>query len=227
MDAVREPRALEYGLALASPLWLVLGALAPANAASTQAGLRGWRSWLRPGAWLLGFPGAIGTSCAARGESWNELYYGTLGIFCFWLLVCAYGASAAALCTQPALRVPVVLLPLEPEKRAGARRGAAWSQQAWKALCVGGAVTMTVVAPMLGGLPALERDFGTAATTGGVLTALVGGALGISTVALFLGQAMRDRAPLTPAPRKTIWRRALLFAALAALGAATYRVLGS
>jgi hypothetical protein len=77
---------------------------------------------------------------------------------------------------------------------------------------------------MLGGVAQLERDFGEAAAAGGLLSAIVGGALGVAVLAVFLSQSLRDGpAPPSLSTRERVGRT-LIFSLLALLGIITYFV---
>jgi hypothetical protein len=219
MDAGREPRALEYGLSLLCALALGAGAV------GTLWGRAEPLRWVRAVCFLFAFPTLLAATCAARPEHWNELHYSTLGLCTLWLALCVYGASAAALCTEPASRLTGQLRSLDGAAPAAAQQFGA-ARQLWACMCGAAAIALTLVAPTLGGPDDLEHAFGDAAASGGVLTAVVGGALGVSTLAIFVGQGLRERRRPRPAPGREIWRRTLLFLALAALGASTYWVIG-
>jgi hypothetical protein len=94
-------------------------------------------------------------------------------------------------------------------------------QRAFIALCFAGAAALCVVAPALGGLSSLEQAWGDAALSGGVLTAIVGAALSVTTLAVYLGSGLRSLR--TPEPPDGTFRAAW-FLFLALLGAVVYFV---
>ena len=216
MDAARNPRAFEYGLALAALFMLCGGALVRAPSAAMPQ-----RQWLRAGLWLLGFPAALAGACAVRPEHWNQVHYASLGLCTLWLTLCVYAATAAAVSSEPAERLQCTIHARGGEDAHIPREGAAM-QRIWVALCVAGAIAITLIAPTLGGAAQLEREWGQSAATGGVLTAVVAGALGVTTLAVFLGQGLRDQRPMPRPPRRLVLKRALVFGLLALLGAGTF-----
>jgi hypothetical protein len=171
---------------------------------------------------LAVYPAALAASVALAPAERSAQHLGPLSLDLLFLSLCAYGASAARACAEPASELAASQHALgnepwdapEPERRL--------LQRAIAALCACGAVAVAIVAPALGGPQALQDAWGDAAAQGGVLTAVVGAALGVTVIGVFLGSGLRsDRAePAHPdAPLRTAW-----FLFLALLGAVTYFV---
>ncbi len=208
-----ETSALELTLALLSPLPLLLAAWLPAERA---------RARLRPFLLLCAHPAALGAAMVARPEGVNQQMYGPLALGLLWLSLCAYGASAATACASrgPSLRAAHVPLGKEPWDSAPAERPC--SPRAFVGLCCAGAAALCLLAPAMGGLPALEQAWGEAALDGGVLTAVVGAALAVATVGVYMADGLRSATSSEPRTDGGVRVASLLFLAL--LGAATYLI---
>jgi hypothetical protein len=207
-----------------SPTELVVGLLCPlplllGGALSTAKGLRS----LRSAVWLIVYPALLAVALASRPEALNQQLYGPFALVLLWLSLCAYGASAvtAALVRAPELAAVHTALGAAPrDAPQNARRPL---QLALVVVCFAGAAALCLVAPRAGGLSALEQAWGDAALSGGVLTAVVGAALGVATLAIYLGSALRAKRepePHTDAPLRVTW-----FLFLALLGIVTYFVI--
>jgi hypothetical protein len=215
LDATRTAGMLEVALGSAGLGALIAGALVPARAGSRMP-----RDLAQPVLWLIAFPGLLAASAGARPERWNQHLFGSVGLVLLWLALCAFGAKAALVSAGEAPRMPSTSFPLdEPTPPAG---DGALRQRAVVLLCVTGGAAIALIAPTWGGLPALEQAWGDAALTGGVLTAVIGGGLGVTTIAVFLGQALREASPARPPSRREMLLRALGYLWLAVLGAVTY-----
>jgi hypothetical protein len=214
-----EKRAAQLWLAGAGLVALLVGALA-----ADPSGQRAQR-WLRlrPVAWLIAFPALLAVSCALRSERWNQQHYGTALSLLLWLALLAYGAEAAKACAGAAAEVVSRSEPLEPAASDRALQ-AGMDLRTWVlvTVCFAGAIGLALIAPRWGGMRALELAWGDAALTGGVLTAVIGGALGVTTVAVFLAQGLREGAGSPLHSRRELMFRSLGYLALAVLGAITY-----
>ena len=212
-------RGSELALALACLLPLLLGA-----AVQSEVGARvPARRWVAGALFLTVFPALLGGTLVVRPEALNQQMFGPAGLLLVWLSLCAYGASAAAACATRAPELVALGTPLdhEPWDVPEAERGR--PQRVATALWLLGAAAIAVVAPALGGLPALERAWGDAALAGGVLTAVVGAALGAASLSVFLGGALRADAG-GHEPRAEMALRVAWFLFLALLGGVTYFV---
>lgn len=223
MDAGRDPRALEYGFAIAALCALAAGALA--RAPSPHAPHHTWLGWLRPLSWLTAFPGTLAAACAVRPEHWNQLHYGTLGVPLLWFTSGLYAVRAAAVSAEPSVRVHSTRSALTPATPPLATRDL--RKQLFALLCAAGALAIAWLAPTLGGMAALERDFGDSAGSGGVLTAVVAGALAVAVLGVYMAEGLRDHGPAAPTSRRVRALRAIAFSLLALLGLGTYLVIGS
>jgi len=213
-EGTRSVGMFEGALGSASLLALIAGALVRA-----PAGSRAPRDLVQPGLWLVAFPSLLVASCGARPERLNQHLYGSFGLVLLWLALCAFGAKAALVSAAEAPSMPSTSLPLSEEMLPpdGSLR-----QRGLALLCVIGGAAIALVAPSWGGLPALEQAWGEAALTGGVLTAVIGGALGVATIAVFLSQGLREATPVRAPSRKEMLLRTFGYLWLAALGAVTY-----
>jgi hypothetical protein len=137
--------------------------------------------------------------------------------------LCAYGASAAAACVENAAELTAVQSPLGAEPWDAPETEQRRLQRVIVAAFIGGAAAIAVVAPAVGGFAALEAAWGDAALSGGVLTSVIGAALGATAVGVFLGSGLRSEGESEGArgdrPLRTAW-----FLFLALLGAVTYFV---
>jgi hypothetical protein len=182
--------------------------------------------WVAGTLLLAGFPAALGAVLATRQEHLNQLALGPLALALLAAALCAYGASAALACaeTAPELAAERSALGREPWNAPEPERGRL--QRAIVGVTVLGAAAIVVVAPSLGGFAELEAAWGDAALAGGVLTAVIGAALGVATVSVFLGSGLRSEAEGEAAAADTSLRAAW-FLFLSLLGAVTYFVVTS
>jgi len=209
--------AVTTGVAAAASLPLPLlaaGVLLPRRAPATAP-------WLL----LFAFPCSLFGAVALYPEAVEQRAFTPPALVVAVLSMLLYGASAAwaASRTAPVRRSESRALdlispssgrPLNPRLR-----------RLVIALALAGAFAIAVVAPTLGGLASLQRDWGEAATRGAVFTAVVGATLASVVVAVFLGPALRAdyrRATLSRRARR-IRVASMLFLSL--LGALTYLVI--
>jgi hypothetical protein len=197
-------------------------ALRGGASSATAPALRGG-AWQRPVLWLVVFPAAIGAALALRPEPVDQQLFGPLAMCVLALSLCAYVAAAASgmgRSDAPALRVSHQPLGAEPWDAPPPEHDL--PRRLLIGVCFAGAVALGVIAPRLGGFEALEAAWGDAAPLGAMLSAVVGAALGITVLAVHLGQglrapAARERDPDADTALRTVW-----FLFLALLGAATY-----
>ena len=215
LDGTRTIGMLELALGSASLIALIAGALGPSRAGSRLA-----RDRAQPVLWLVAFPALVVASFGARPERWNQHLYGSFGLVLLWLALCAFGAKAALVSAGEPPRIPSTSRPLD--EAALPAGGGSLRQRGLALLCVIGGAAVALIAPTWGGLPALEQAWDEAALTGGVLTAVIGGALGVTTIAVFLGQGLREATPARAPSRREILLRTLGYLWLAVLGAVTY-----
>lgn len=209
-----------------SDLWLALAGLLPLVLGVLAHGLLGDRTQLArllAGTLLLvAYPGALVALLALRPEADNQLHHGPVALALLWLSLCAYGASAAASCAARPASIDATHTPLGSEPWDAAAPQRFGLRRVVIALFGCGAGAVAVIAPALGGHQALRGNWGDAALAGGVLTAVVGAALGVAVLGVFLGSALR-RTSVHPA-RGDAALRAAWFALLAVLGGVTYFV---
>ena len=209
------------------PLWPTAAALAPLLLGiGLQPYLERGDGWLRslPAALLLSvFPAALALVFASRSEALLQHALPPMALVLSWAALCAYGASAVAVCREPASELPA---------RSGELQASPWDAEVPErsrlqpfaiALCAAGATAIALLAPSLGGFRELSVAWGESARAGGVLTAVVGVALGAAVLAVFLGSALRaEPASRQSAPPGEVPLRVSWFLFLALLSFVTY-----
>lgn len=174
-------------------------------------------------AWVLlgGYPVLLAGLVAAVPGLVSQSPYSSAGLALGALSLVAFGAGAAFAATRPARMRPTSRRPLgsvSPIDEPGLR---VWMRRLLLGAAGLGALTVAVVAPSLGGTESYEPTWGDAAAEAAVLTAVVGGALGCTALALFVGPTLRAAREAAPS-RRQVNRRvaALLFSV--SLGVAFY-----
>jgi len=203
---------------------LLLGTLTSAPPLTRQAGLGNILGQFWRGACLLvAFPVSLAAVIACRSEALNLRIFGPATLTILGLSLCAYGAFAAQVCASPTETLAATYTNLgdRPRDAPPALRGRL--QAMFVGLCCVGACGLVFIAPAWGGSSALAAAWGDAAMAGGVLTAVVGTALGVATLTVFLSTGLRQ--PTTVPPRTGAALRATWFLFLALLGAITYIVI--
>ncbi len=209
------------------PLWPTLAALAPLLlGALLQPHVEQRADRLRglPAALLLAvFPAALALVFASRPEALLQRALPPPALVLAWAALCAYGASALFACRAPASDLPA---------RSGELQASPWDAEVRErsplqplaiALCAAGGAAIALLAPTLGGYEQLAGAWGAAVRAGGVLTAVVGVALGAAVIAVFLGTALRaDPSPSPPPGELPI--RVSWFLFLALLSFVTYYI---
>jgi hypothetical protein len=219
-----ETRAVDISLAFCCLAVLLPGTLISTPPLTQRSGI--WnipRQLWRAACLLLAFPIALATAIACRPEAGNLRIFGPPTLTLLGLSLCAYGAFAAVACAAPceALVASHVALGDQPRDAPPAGRGRL--QTIFVGLCCVGACGLVFVAPAWGGSSALASAWGEGAMAGGVLTAVVGAALGVTTLTVFLSAGLRQ--PTNVPPRTGAALRATWFLFLALLGAITYFVI--
>jgi hypothetical protein len=207
-----------------SPTELLVGLLCPlplllGGVLSVPAGSQ----FLRSSCWLVVYPAVLALALAVRPESVNQHLYGSFGLILVWLSLCAYGAAAVTAAVTRAPELLAVHSTLGAEPGDAPRSGRTALQRGLIVVSFAGAAALCMVAPRWGGLPLLDRAAGDAALSAGVLTAVVGAALGIATIAVYLSSALRAKPK--PEPRSDAPLRVTWFLFLALLGIITYFVI--
>lgn len=206
-----EPRSVAHLLWLLLPLpALVAGVIALERSRTV-------------GAWVLlgGYPTLVVAIVAAMPQLVLQSAYSTVGLVLGASSMVAFGAGAAYATMRPPSLRPTSRRPLgsvtpvdEPRSR---RRG--------RHLLVGagvlGSVLIAIVAPALGGVEAYGEPWGRAAPEAAVLTAVVGGALGAVTLAIFVGPTLRAPRGRKPS-RRQINRRVAALLVSVVIGVAFY-----
>jgi hypothetical protein len=188
-----------------------------------NGGVTSMNTALRPGLLLVVFPAALCAALALRPEALNQQLFGPFALCLLALSLCAYGAAVAssmAASGTDGLRPKHVPLGADPWDAPPREREL--PRRAFIGTCVAGAAGLALVAPRLGGQAELGQAWGDAAAVGGVLTAVVGAALGVTLLAVHLGDGLRAPSRRDPEPEtglRTAW-----FLFLALLGAVTYFV---
>jgi hypothetical protein len=198
----------QWALAAAALLGISLGAWAQQAGHARSAAVLLWAA----------FPTAL---CAASASAYAvaaELAFTPLALGLAPLSLCGYGAAVAAFAPPPR-RIAHELSPLTSHAAPPPR--SRLPHALLTALFVVGATTLTVILPALSPPHATSSRWGAAVLEGSVLVAVVGGALGVTVIAVFL-PAVERRDPRARATRgdaslRIAW---LLFVSL--VGAATY-----
>ena len=211
----------ERGIDLASETLGLLPLALGAWLGRGEAGSR--RDVLRPLLLLVVFPAALCGAVALRPEPLNQELFGPLALCLLAISLCAYGAAvttALARNAAPQLHIKSTALGADPWDAPPPESER--PRRAFIAACVAGAAALAWVAPSLGGYAELQEGWGDAAAVGGVLTAVVGCALAVALLAIFLGEGLR--APVSPTTQSDPGLRTAWFLFLALLGAVTYFV---
>lgn len=203
---------------LACLLPLVLGVAASELTARTSR-LRALPALL----WLAVYPAAFAAELASRPEVHHQRIFGPFALVLLWGALCAYGAAALAACRQRSPELCAVYVPLGNEPWDAPPKERSRLQGLVIALCATGAAAIALLAPSLGGYSALREAWGDSARAGGVLAAVVGAALAVSVVAVFLGTALRAESGARTRPREAPFQTAW-FLFLALLSLVTYFV---
>jgi len=220
-----QARTLDISLAFCCLAVLLLGTLIGTQPLTQQAGLghifgQFWRGTCL----LLAFPIALAAAIACRPEAHNLRLFGPATLTLLGLSLCAYGAFAAQACAASTETLMASHVTLGDRPRDAPPAGRGRLQAIFVGLCCMGACALVFVAPAWGGSSALSTAWGEAALAGGVLTAVVGAALGVATLTVFLSAGLRQ--PTTVPPKTGAALRATWFMFLALLGAVTYFVVG-
>ena len=155
--------------------------------------------------WLVAFPTAVATLAAAMSALVVGDPPSTVGIVLGALSMLAYVLAAAERAGRPPALRPSRKRPLGS---AAPVREDAHRRRARHTLILGStaaALALAVVVPAFGLLDTYRRAWGPAAAEAAVLTTVVGGALGSSALALFVGPALR--ASREPPPTARMRRR--------------------
>jgi hypothetical protein len=189
------------------------------------AGVIGRRlRWAQPLLLFGVFPLALAAALALRPEAMNTQLYGPLGTVLLALSLCGYGAAAAVSLDRGADLLPVAHVALGRDPWDAPPPERSRRQRAFVALCFAGAAGIALVAPTLGGASALERAWGDAAAVGGVLSAVVASALGVTVLAVYMAAGLRASSATERPPRGDVTLRVVWFLFLALLGAVTYLI---
>lgn len=174
---------------------------------------------------LLGaFPVALVAGVALRPEALNAQAYDATALVLAMGSFLAFGASAAVACADLPKTLPVRTFPLSDAPTLASPTRSTWLRTALVTIVASGAAAIAILAPTQGGLAALERDWEGAALEGGLLAAVVGTAVAVALVAVFLPSAWRrPSAPLDTFAERAPRIVAFLLAAL--LGAASWLAL--
>jgi hypothetical protein len=218
-------RLRDAALAASALVWLLLGAvlhlrrssLLPEDAAAWRAEdpVR-WRAedaarWLL----LCVYPVALAAALCLGPEAARERVHSPLSVLFCSLSLLAYGVVAVSACQAPLSLLTSVTHTRKPNRTNGSRPPNRL-RVALVALLCAGALAVSLIAPLLPAYATVEAAWGDAADSGAVLAAVVGGALGVSVIAIHLGALLHAR---TPERRDTARQRrqrvaTLLFLAL-------------
>jgi hypothetical protein len=179
--------------------------------------------WIAGALWLAVYPAALAVALAVRPEALNQESLGPVALALLAVALCAYGASASAACVEKSAELNAAQSALGAEPWDAPESEQRPLQRVIVAVLIGGAAAIAVVAPSVGGFAALETAWGDAALSGGVLTSVIGAALGVTAIGVFLGSGLRSEGENDGARGDRALRTAW-FLFLALFGAVTYFV---
>lgn len=168
---------------------------------------------------LMAVPLAVGASMLAQPERVHLQALGIFGTLVAGASMLAYGAAALVALGGGSPGLPTTTRETRRQPWDTPPEPAPALQRPLLAMGVLGALAISVVGPLWGGLRRYEQYWGDAAAEGATLTATVAATLGATVLAVFVGGAIRTRRSHEPAP--SLARAASLLAA-AALGFVVY-----
>lgn len=175
----------------------------------------------RDAAWWLAFPIATSAATASAYDAVGEGLSSSLPLLLAPLSACGFGAALVVATSPAPRRLAVELTPL---RALAAPRAAGLVRAALPRVLLGtGAVALGLVLPALCDPAELAERWGDAGRQGAVLSAIVGGALGVAVLASFLPAALRQE-PSDAEPRADAALRTGWYLLLSLLGAVTYYV---
>jgi hypothetical protein len=169
---------------------------------------------------LAAYPFLLITPLLVQPEQQNPFATQPFALVLAAISIIAYGSSAAWLSQKSAAISPTESKPLQPIQWSTdqvATRRTLWLRRLVLFITLSGGFAIVVLAPSIGGLNTLTRDWGRAHLQGGVLTAVVATIVAISAVVAFVGPTLRSREaiPIASADRR---RRILTMLFLAITG---------
>jgi hypothetical protein len=146
--------------------------------------------------WLLlcVYPVALALGLCVGQEAARERVHSPLSMLFCALSLLAYGVVAVSACQAP-LALLTSVTHTRKQDRTGGARSDNRLRRAVLGLLLAGALAIALVAPLLPAYREVEAAWGDAAEAGSVLAAVVGGALGVSVIAIYLGALLHARAP--------------------------------
>ncbi len=199
----------------------LLWALVPLPFLAVGAALVPWHRQIA--AWLLlgAFPTSVAGVVAAMENLTQHSPYGTVGLSIGALGLVAFGAAAAHAVTRPVRVRTATWRPLgtvSPLEEPKVRR---WGRRLLVGVTGAGALALALIAPKAGDTAFFVAAWGDAADEAATLSAVVGGALGASLLALIVGPGLRAsrRRGVT---RRRSRRRVATLLGLAVLALALY-----
>jgi hypothetical protein len=190
------------------------------------AGLWTARRNASPWLLLLAFPWVLFAASALHPATALHRALTPIPLLAAVLSITLYGACAAWATTRPAAPPRQGdSSPLGHPSSPSVRPANPVLRRLVIAIALSGALAIALVAPVVGGRAALERDWGEAAARGAVLTAVVAATVGSVVIAVFLGPALRadDRRPRRS--RRARRTQVVVMLLLTLLGAAAYSVI--
>ena len=172
--------------------------------------------------WLLlgAYPASLGLSLTLGSERTRELAHGAFSMSLCAAALLAYVVAAVVACQAELRTIEIESHPLTSPREPSPPNGVQL-RRALIAIVLCGAFAIAVVAPLTPSYPALAAAWGDAADAGAALSALVGTAIAVAVVAVYLGAALR-RAETRPDNARTRRQRIATLLLLTALGLITY-----
>lgn len=196
---------------------------APLGASADSGGRGPLGAYALPAArWLLlgAYPASLGLSLTLGSERTRELAHGAFSMSLCAAALLAYVVAAVVACRAELRTIEIEAHPLTSPREPSPPDGVQL-RRAVTALVLCGAFAIAVVAPLTPSYPELAAAWGDAADAGAALTALVGTAIAVSVVAVYLGAALR-RAETRPDNARARRQRIVTLLVLTLLGLITY-----
>lgn len=157
--------------------------------------------WLAPWLLLVAYPLACALVVGVMPSLVTGVSHPPVALLVGALSVLAYGAVVGQAVTRPRFS-EVEAKPLDGVGGEDGGRRRSWVRRAMLVTTGLGSLILATLAPTLGGDRALRNAWGGAALEAGVLTAIVGGALGTIALVAFVGPATRKRRR-PPSPQRS------------------------
>jgi hypothetical protein len=179
-------RLQDGALAAVGLVWLLLGAILHVRKHSSRSQIAA--RWVL----LCVYPASLAAALCLGSEATRERAHSPVSMLFSALSLLAYGVAAVL-----ASREPLALLTSVSHVRQRERKSSALGLRRLRvlviALLLAGALCIAVIAPLVPAYGEVESAWGGASEAGAVLAAVVGGALGVTVLAIHLGALLHGR----------------------------------